>query len=178
MTRTRPYTVQHKSKQKQQKFFVIFQVTLILSYILLFIMDGPIDENALENQKKKINVNGIGRLIPALHSEWILPREWISYIPPPNPDSELYLPGAKETWIERINLVIDDLKTILRCPYHVFWSQIKFDRDLHKTMSQLLKRLPRVHDKYAVYPDQEIQGSGSEESVLQELLSGLFSFFI
>ena len=37
----------------------------------------------LESRKLKININGIERLIPALHAEWILTREWVSYIPPP-----------------------------------------------------------------------------------------------
>ena len=120
------------------------------------------EENALENRKIQINVNGIARFIPALHSEWtIVSREWISYNQPPKV-SELSLPGFKDNWLTRSDLIIDDLKALLSFPYHVFWSQMKYDRDLHKNLGRLLKRLPRPHDRSAIYPDEDVQSKCAE----------------
>ena len=119
------------------------------------------EENALENRKIQINVNGIARFIPALHSEWIVSKEWITYIQPPKM-SELTLPGFKDNWLTRSDLVVDDLKALLSFPYHVFWSQMKYDRDLHKSLGRLLKRLPRPHDRNAIYPDEEVLSKCAE----------------
>ena len=48
------------------------------------------DEGPLENRKLNINVNGIGRLLPALHAEWMMTKEWVTYSPPPDPDTDFY----------------------------------------------------------------------------------------
>ena len=119
-------------------------------------MEKVNNENLLENRKIQVQVNGIGRSIPALHAESMIRREWVTFIGPPDPEQELKVPGAKELWLDRCDLVLDDLKFLLKSPYHVFWSQIRFDCDLHASLGRLLKRLPRFHDKYAVYPDEEI----------------------
>ena len=125
---------------------------------------------ALESRKLQINVNGIARTIPALHAEWMLPRDWVSYTTPPDPKSELEIPGAKSTWIERANLLIDDLRTLLSMEYNVFWSHVVFDRTFLKNLSRLLKRLPRPHDRHFVYPDADISKS------IKEIMS--FSFHV
>ena len=119
-------------------------------------MEKGNNENALENRKIQVKVNGIGRSIPALHAESMIRREWVTFIGPPDPEQELKVPGAKELWLDRCELVLEDLKFLLKSPYHVFWSQIRFDCDLHAALGRLLKRLPRFHDRYAVYPDQHI----------------------
>lgn len=111
----------------------------------------------LEERKVRINVNGIGRFIPALHAEWIFPREWVSYAPPPCSEDVENVQGAKDTWIQRTELVIDDLMSLLRAPYHVFWSQVCFDKDVHKFLGRLLKRLPHSHDRLSTHPVNEIQ---------------------
>jgi activating signal cointegrator complex subunit 2 len=121
-------------------------------------MDGE-EFVPLEDRKVQVSVNGIGRFIPALHSEWAAPREWIAYTRAPEPGQVLAVPGAKETWMERCGLVIDDLKALLSSPYHVFWSQVTFDRGLHKHLGRLLKRLPRAHDRYPDTPDEFIKAS-------------------
>ena len=116
------------------------------------------DEGPLENRKLNISVNGIGRLLPALHAEWMMTKEWVTYSPPPDPDTDLHLPGAKEAWTQHCQLVEDDLLSLQTAPYNVFWSQQLFDRSLRRTISTLLKRLPRPFDLDAEYPDGDIQG--------------------
>ena len=54
------------------------------------------DEGPLENRKLNISVNGIGRLLPALHAEWMMTKEWVTYSPPPDPDTDLHLPRLME----------------------------------------------------------------------------------
>ena len=113
----------------------------------------------LEDRKIPIHVNGILRSVSALHTEWLLPREWVSYVTPPEPLEELPIVGAKDTWLQHSQLVIDDLHTLLSTPYHVFWSHVCYDKDLLKHLGRLLKRLPRPHDKIGLanYPDDEIK---------------------
>ena len=85
-------------------------------------------------------------------------REWISYIPPPEPFEELSVTGAKETWIELANLIIDDLNHLLGLPYHVFWSHVMFDRTLLITFGRLLKRFPRdILQDQRGYPGPALQ---------------------
>ena len=120
--------------------------------------DIIMDEGPLENRKLNISVNGIGRLLPALHAEWMMTKEWVTYSPPPDPDTDLLIPGVKEAWTQHCQLVVDDLLSLQRAPYNVFWSQQLFDRSLRRTISTLLKRLPRPFDLDAEYPDRDIQG--------------------
>ena len=77
------------------------------------------EEGPLETKKLNISVNGIGRLLPALHAEWIMNKEWVIYSPPPDPETDLHLPGAKEAWIQHCQLVHDDLLALQRAAYNV-----------------------------------------------------------
>ena len=83
-------------------------------------------------------------------------------MPPPEPFEELSVTGAKETWIELANLIIDDLNHLLGLPYHVFWSHVMFDRTLLITFGRLLKRFPRPHEKSYAYPDDQISSTLKE----------------
>ena len=68
---------------------------------------------SLEERKLEINVNGIKRLMPALHAGNLVTREWVSFASPPKSFEELTVSGAKETWIEKASLVADDLSDLL-----------------------------------------------------------------
>lgn len=111
----------------------------------------------LEERRISIKVNGIERPMPAIHAEWITPREWVSYVAPPSTKKELSVSFAKENWLSRANLVSEDLRTLLSLPYHVFWSHMVFDRELLRNICKLLKRLPRPHDKQFIHPDEDIR---------------------
>ncbi len=111
----------------------------------------------LEKRRLTVNVNGIDRQLPAIHIEWIVPREWVAFVSAPNPWTELTIVGAKDTWMSHCKLVLEDILFLLECPYHVFWSYVTFDRDLLRQTGRLLKSLPRPHDFVFPYPDSDIQ---------------------
>ena len=72
----------------------------------------------LDKQLIPYDRNCVKEQIPALHKLWVDVHDWVPYRAPPFSEYELEIPGARETWCERAQLVLDDLDYILRLPHH------------------------------------------------------------
>ena len=105
---------------------------------------GQQQQFPLERRQISSSLNGIERWLPALHQMWTVSHDWMPFVPPPC--RHVAATGAEEAWLERTEIVLEDLDMILELPYHKFWSQMVHDRGLHRVLGLHLQHLPRRHD--------------------------------
>ncbi|KAK8736004.1 hypothetical protein OTU49_005166 [Cherax quadricarinatus] len=100
--------------------------------------------------KKFVTCGGAGivdKRVPALHIAWIQKGTYIKYVPPPLPDDNGVLPpGARESWLEQMEFLEQDLQTLLSLPHHKFWSQMVYDPAVHECLESYITSGFRWYD--------------------------------
>ena len=69
--------------------------------------------------------------------------------------------GEEEAWQERAGMVLEDLRLLLSLPHHKFWSQVVYDRSLHRRLGQLVQNLPRRWQQ--LQQQQQLSSSDSHQ---------------
>ena len=90
-------------------------------------------------------------------------REWMPYVPPPSQvggSGAAAAFGEEEAWQERAGMVLEDLRLLLSLPHHKFWSQVVYDRSLHRRLGQLVQNLPR---RWQQLQQQQLSSSDSHQ---------------
>lgn len=96
---------------------------------------------------------GPERRVPALHQCWTKKGSYLKYVrPPPQvmPDGSPPPAGASESWIEQMELLEEDLKSLLHLPHHKFWSQMVYDPAVHVCLESYLSGCPRWYEEQRV----------------------------
>ncbi|GAB1603158.1 activating signal cointegrator 1 complex subunit 2-like [Argonauta hians] len=99
----------------------------------------PLDEKLVEIVNDKGNTENI----PALDSHWVKTVEFVTYQHPPQ---HLHDAAAFEEWLERTRFINEDLHWLLTQPHDRFWSQVVFDKSLHRLIESYLESAPRPYD--------------------------------
>ncbi|XP_033115199.1 activating signal cointegrator 1 complex subunit 2-like [Anneissia japonica] len=103
---------------------------------------------ALDQSKIVDETTGIQK--PALDVFWMDKVDFIEFSPLPTTDDQASL----EEWADRLAFIEEDLKRLLRQPYHKFWSQMVFDSSLHLCLDSYLRHAPRCFDVLTHVPEQ------------------------
>lgn len=109
--------------------------------------DSEISGEPLDKKFITENTKGLEKRIPALHIGWVEKGTYIKYDPPPLPDDDGILPpGARESWLEQMEFLEQDLQNLLNLPHHRFWSHVVFDTAIHECLESYITSGPRWYD--------------------------------
>ncbi|XP_045615648.2 LOW QUALITY PROTEIN: activating signal cointegrator 1 complex subunit 2 [Procambarus clarkii] len=99
-------------------------------------------------EKKFITLNGLGleKRVPALHIAWTQKSTYIKYVPPPLPEEGFLPAGARESWLEQMEFLEQDLRNLLSLPHHKFWSQMVYDPAVHECLESYITNSYRWYD--------------------------------
>lgn len=110
----------------------------------------------IEKRKIKGQVQHILMVLPALDAQWITSRRFSFYIFPPCKLADgNYVSGVKETWLEFMSNLLDDIWWLCELQYHKFWSQVIYDKSSMNGVKSFLHLAP-LQKLYFRIEDQEI----------------------
>ncbi|XP_042865196.1 activating signal cointegrator 1 complex subunit 2-like [Penaeus japonicus] len=113
--------------------------------------DSEVSGEPLDKKFISQNIKGLEKRIPALHKGWVEKGTYIKYDPPPLPDEDGTLPpGARESWLEQMEFLEQDLQNLLNLPHHRFWSYVVFDPAIHECLETYITNGPRWYDEGTV----------------------------
>ncbi|XP_044591557.1 activating signal cointegrator 1 complex subunit 2 isoform X2 [Cotesia glomerata] len=141
------------------------------SSVSLDLFQNPKNES-LEKVELIININGVPKIIPALSKHWVVKKYFLIYeIPNIYDDNGKQVLGAKSTWLEIINYMINDYSWLLRLPYYKFWSNMAFNRPIMDSLLSVLQNIPRFYNLQNFPKDPEMQ------STLEKLRQKVLNIF-
>ncbi|XP_054719218.1 activating signal cointegrator 1 complex subunit 2-like [Uloborus diversus] len=102
--------------------------------------------------------NGLQKTVPALHIGFMETRTYVSFRLPPNSpeEEESHLTAEEEEWLEAMTFFAEDLRWILKLPYHRFWSQVTYDENLHRFLESYLFQAQRDYDTNSLCSKSEL----------------------
>jgi len=114
-----------------------------------------IDNEPLETLKLEVDQDGRKKLVAAFHIGWAVKRTFAHYYPPPamhvsHVYSEQTLDTIQEMWVERMEMLKQDLMFLLKLSHHRFWSQVVYHEGTHGAFESYLVNAPRFHDFQAM----------------------------
>ncbi|XP_053598785.1 activating signal cointegrator 1 complex subunit 2 [Microplitis demolitor] len=123
----------------------------------LELFQNPKNES-LEKVELVVYDNGVPKVIPALSKHWVVKRYYLLYeIPNIYDENGKEILGAKSTWLEIINFMINDFSWLLRLPFFKFWSNISYNRPIMTSIISILQNIPRFHNLDKFPNDIEMQ---------------------